>query len=143
MKYSWMQAASAPLALCCAVLAAVLFSGVATSQTKKTTPQAVVLSARMERGRLIYRLNGKRVEDTINNSLLTNLTEIVKTRGTKVPVIIIIDVQAPFTEVGKLETAFDKADLTYSRRLFVTDFRGGIMNEIHWDQTPVPIPAGN
>lgn len=131
MKYSSTQTTSAPLALCCAVLAALLFSRAATSQTRKPTAQAVVISARMERNTMTYRLNGKIVEDRVNNSLLKNLTEIVKTRGTKVPVIIIIDVHASFTEVGKLETALDKADLTYSRKLFVTDFRDGTMNEVH------------
>ncbi|HVA16863.1 MAG TPA: hypothetical protein VMV59_04015 [Candidatus Dormibacteraeota bacterium] len=64
----------------------------------------------------------------------------MKKHGTKIPAFIIIDVRAPFSEVGKLETALDKVDLTYERRLFVTDFRDGTMNEIHWDDTSIPIP---
>jgi hypothetical protein len=50
----------------------------------------------------VYRVDGKRVEDSKDNSLLTNLGEIVNARGTEMPVLIIIDVRAPFSEVGKL-----------------------------------------
>ena len=71
---------------------------------------------------------------------MTNLGNIVRVRGLRIPVFIIIDVRASFSEVGKLETALDKIDLTYERRVFVTDFRGGTMNEIHWDETAIPIP---
>jgi len=88
---------------------------------------------------LVYRVNGRRVEDTRKNSLLTNLGNVVRTRGIDTPVFVIIDVRAPFSEAGKLETALDKAGLTH-RRLFVSDFRDETMNEIHWDATAVPIP---
>lgn len=101
----------------------------------------IVISERIERGSPIYKLNGKRVEDTRENGLITNLAEIVQARGTHIPVIIIIDVRAPFTEVGKLETALDKADLSYGRKIYVTDFRGGTMNEIHWDEKAIPLPS--
>jgi len=101
---------------------------------------AVIISVRMQNRSLIYRLNGKQVENTRENSLLTNLSELIRSRGNHIPALIIIDVRAPFTEVGKIETALDKADLTFSRKLFVTDFRDGTMNEIHWDDTPVPLP---
>jgi len=100
----------------------------------------VTISGRMQNGSLIYRLNGKQIEDTRENSLITNLSEVIRSRGNHIPALIIIDVRAPLTEVGKIETALDKVDLTYSRKLFVTDFRDGTMNEIHWDQTPVPLP---
>jgi hypothetical protein len=95
----------------------------------------------MEKGALVYRVNGKIVEDSKDNSLITGLARVAKVQGNDAPVIIIVDVRAPFTEVGKLETALDKAELTHSRRLFVTDFRNPTMNEIHWDQTAVPIPS--
>jgi len=95
----------------------------------------------MEKQGLVYKVNGKTVEDSKENSLITNLARIAKLRGNEVPVFIIVDVRAPFTEVGKLETALDKVELTHSRRLFVTDFRDSTMNEIHWDKTPVPIPS--
>jgi hypothetical protein len=108
------------------------------SQTRALAP--VVVSVRISKQGFVYRVNGKTVEDTKENSLLANLTQIVKTRGTGIPVFIVVDVQAPFAEVGKLETALDKVELTQSRRLFVTDFRSSVMNEIHWDQTPIPIP---
>lgn len=109
------------------------------SQGQTSLP--IVVSARMEKGALVYRVDGKTVEDSKENSLLTNLARIAKVRGNEIPVFIIVDVRAPFTEVGKLETALDKVDLTHSRRLFVADFRDATMNEIHWDQTPVPIPS--
>jgi hypothetical protein len=105
------------------------------------TSSPVVVTARMEKGALVYRVNGRIVEDSKENSLITNLARIAKARGSDVPVSIIVDVRAPFTEIGKLETALDKADLTHSRRLSVTDFRDSTMNEIHWDQTPIPIPS--
>jgi hypothetical protein len=105
------------------------------------TPPSMVVTARMEKGALVYRVNGKIVEDSKENSLITNLARIAKARGNDVPVSIIVDVRAPFTEIGKLETALDKADLSHSRRLFVTDFHDSTMNEIHWDQTPIPMPS--
>ena len=109
------------------------------SQTKSSAP--VVVSARLEKGGLVYKVNGKTVEDSKENSLLTNLARIARSQGSDVTVFIIIDVRAPFTEVGKLETALDKVELNHSRRLFVTDFRDATMNEIHWDRTPVPLPS--
>lgn len=89
---------------------------------------------------VIYRIDGRRVEDTRANSLLANLARIAQVRGTHVPAFVIVDVRAPFAEVGKLETALDKSGLNDGRRIFVTDFRGGTMNEIHWDQAPIPLP---
>jgi hypothetical protein len=109
------------------------------SQTEQQTAHPIVVSAQMQDGTLVYRVNGRRVEDTRQNSLLTNLANVVRTRGVDVAVFIIIDVRAPFSEVGKLETALDKADLKH-RRLFVSDFRDATMNEIHWDETAIPIP---
>jgi hypothetical protein len=113
---------------------------VVTPQTQEQASRPVVVSAQMVNGTLIYEVNGKRVEDSAKNSLLTNLGNIANARGLKIPVFIIVDVRAPFSEVGKLETALDKMDLTYRRRLFVTDFRDGKMNVIHWDNMPIPIP---
>lgn len=123
------------LALLCVVCVPIWL----VSQTQ--TPSPVVVSARMEKQGLVYKVNGKTVEDSKENSLITSLARIAKLRGNEVPVFIIVDVRAPFTEVGKLETALDKVELTHSRRLFVTDFRDSTMNEIHWDKTPVPIPS--
>jgi biopolymer transport protein ExbD len=114
--------------------------GVAASQNENQKSKPVVLSVQMEHGMAIYRLNGRTVEDRRDNSLLKNLTQVAAERGTNVPVFVIIDVQAPFAEVGKLETALDKVDLTSKRRLFVTDYRDRTMNEIHWDEKAVPIP---
>ena len=113
----------------------------AGSQTASSDSLSVVISARIEKGSLVYRMNGKRVEDTRTNSLLTNLGAFIRAHGNRVPALIIIDVRAPFTEVGKLETALDMSDLTYSRKLYVTDFQSGTMNEIHWDDKSVPIPT--
>jgi len=135
MKYWFTQFTTNRLALLWVIFAPMWLA----SQAQTSSP--VVVSARMEKGGLVYKVNGKTVEDSRNNSLITNLARIAKERGNEAPVIIIVDVRAPFTEVGKLETALDKVELTHSRRLFVTDFRDSTMNEIHWDQTPVPIPS--
>ena len=113
-------------------------AGVSRSGAQQSPP--IVISAQMEGRGLIYRIDGKRVEDTRSNSLLANLASIVRLRGNRVPAFIIVDIRAPFTEVGKLETALDKSSLNGVRRIFVTDFRGGTMNEIHWDETPIPLP---
>jgi hypothetical protein len=102
--------------------------------------QLIVISAQMEGHALIYRIDGRQVENTRANSLLANLARVVQVRGTGLPALVIVDVRAPFTEVGKLETALDKSGLNGDRRIFVTDFRGGTMNEIHWDQAPIPLP---
>src|ERR1700730_5997258 len=119
---------------------AIALSVAATSKPQEPESKPVVISAQMVKGMLVYKVNGKRVEDSRANSLLTNLGNIVRVRGLRIPVFITIDVRASFPEVGKLETALDKIDLTYERRVFVTDFRGGTMNEIHWDETGIPIP---
>jgi hypothetical protein len=111
---------------------------VAASQTAQPTSHPVVVSSRIENGSLVYRVSGKRVEDSVENSLLTNLGKIVKERGTAIPVFVVIDVRVPFSEMGKLETALDKVDLTH-RRLFMSDFQNGTMTEIHIDK-PIPIP---
>lgn len=135
MKYWLTQITTKRLALLW-----VIFAPIWLASQNQTLPP-VVLSARMEKGALVYKVNGKTVEDSKGNSLLTNLARIAKVRGNEIPVFIIVDVRAPFAEVGKLETALDKVELTHSRRLFVTDFHDSTMNEIHWDQTPVPIPS--
>jgi hypothetical protein len=140
MRHPWMQITSRRLALCSLLLAPLLLGRVVTPQAQRQAAQPIVVSVQMVNGTLIYRVNGKRVEDNPKNSLLTNLGNIANARGLKIPVFIIVDVRAPFSEVGKLETALDKVDLTYERRLFVTDFRDGLMNEIHWDHTAIPIP---
>lgn len=109
----------------------------------QTSPQPVVLVARMQKnGVVTYRLNGKKVEDSVQNSLLMNLGGVVRSRGKKVPVDIIVDVRAPFSEVGKLETALDKSDLT-NRRVYVSNFKDGTMNEIHWDDRAIPLPPND
>jgi hypothetical protein len=105
----------------------------------QTSP--IIVSVQVEKAAFVYRVNGKIVEDSKKNSLLTNLARIASLCGRDVSIFIIVDVRAPFTEVGKLETALDKVDLTYSRRLFVADFSSSTMNEIHWDQTSVPVPS--
>ena len=116
-----------------------LWCGPNHAQAGSDISRAVILSARVENGSVTYTLNGRRVEDRKDNSLLTKLTALIRARGAEIPVLIIIDVRASFREAGKLETALDKAGLT-RYRLFVTDFRNGVMNEVHWEQTPVPIP---
>jgi hypothetical protein len=119
-------------------LTLLLVSG-AWSQTEPQAAHPVVVSAEMQRGVIVYRLNGRRVEESRKNSLLTNLGNVAGTRGLDVAVYIVMDVRAAFTEVGKLETALDKIGLT-NHRLFVADFRDATMNEIHWDQDAIPIP---
>lgn len=109
-------------------------------RTESSQTKPLVLTVYVEAGRPIYKLDGKEVEDRRDNSLLKNLTEEVQKRGTNIPVSVIVDVRAPLTEFGKLETALDKAGLTSERRLFVGDFRDGQMNEIHWEQKSLPIP---
>jgi hypothetical protein len=124
--------------LLCILLCSLWISCVAASQAPQPTSHPVVVSSGIENGGLVYRVSGKRVEDSVENSLLTNLGTIVKARGTAIPVFIVIDVRVPFSEMGKLETALDKVDLTH-RRLFVSDFQNGTMTEIHFDKA-IPIP---
>jgi len=120
------------------LLTSLWISCVGASQTAQPTSHPVVVSSRIENGSLVYRVSGKRVEDSVENSLLTNLGNLVKARGTDIPVFVVIDIRVPFSEMGKLETALDKADLTH-RRLFVSDFQSGTMTEIHFDRA-IPIP---
>ncbi len=106
----------------------------------KRQNRAVLLIVQMHSGKLTYKLDGKQVETRRDNSLLKTLGEVATQRGAKTPVFIIVDERAPFTEIGKLETALDKIDMP-NRRLFVADFPDGTMNELHWDVKPLPIPA--
>jgi hypothetical protein len=120
-----------------AVLVLTFSSG---SWAQKNDGQSLVVSVQIVKGTRVYRVNRKVVEDTRDNSLLTNLETAAAERGLDYPVIVLVDVKAPFTEVGKLETALDKIDFKH-RRLFVGDFETAVMNEFHWDQNGVPIPA--
>lgn len=126
-----------------AICALFVVSSVGTvlhSQQGGTAPKPLILSSQMENGTLVYRLNGKRVEDNKGNSLLTNLERVVAERGTGMAVFVVIDARAPFTEMGKLATALDKVDLNQNRKFFVSYFNDGMMNEIHWDDKSIPIP---
>ena len=106
---------------------------------KESPPRPVVLSAQVKHGQIVYELNGRVVEDNARNSILKNLTRILDTRGSSTPVFVVVDVRAPFSEFGKLETALDKVGLP-KRRFFVTDFTDATLNEVHWDEKAVPIP---
>jgi len=112
---------------------------VAASQPERAESKPVVLSVQIEHGSPVYKLNGKTVEDRRENSLLNNLGQVATDRGSNTTVFVIIDEKAPFTEVGKLETALDKIDMP-NRRLFVADFADGTMSEIHLDPKALPIP---
>lgn len=141
MNYFWISMIRRRMLGFCFLLVIVVFGPRLNSQVHRVASNPLVLSAQMVKGTLMYRLNGKRVEDSKENSLLENLEYIAKTRGTDIPVIIVIDARAPFTEMGKLGTALDKVELTHNRRFYVSYFTDGRMNEIHWDDTSIPIPA--
>jgi hypothetical protein len=135
MTCSWTHVGRAALlSLLCTLVPSV------NSQTEEQNSRPIVVSAHMHNGVLVYEVDGKKVEDSSTNSLITNLGRIAKVRGTESPVFIIVDVRARLAEFGKLETALDKVDFTHNRSLFVTNFRDGTMNEIHWDKTSIPIP---
>jgi hypothetical protein len=93
----------------------------------------------MKHGAVVYRLNGQIVENSRQNSLLKNLATVIDTRGAQVMVFLVIDVNAPFREMGKLETALDKTGLT-QRRFFVSNFSDRLMQEVHIDEKAIPIP---
>lgn len=119
---------------------ALAFCGISNAQTIESTPRPVVVSARVKNGKIMYKVNGRIVENSVRNSLITNLGNVLKTQGRATPVFVVVDVRAPFAEFGKIETALDKVDLP-NRRFFVTNFTDAIMNEIHWDDKPIPIPS--
>jgi hypothetical protein len=106
---------------------------------QRAESKPVVLSVQIEHGKPVYKLNGKTVEDRRENSLLNNLMQAATDRGNNTEVLLVVDEKAPFTEVGKLETALDKIDMP-NRRLFIADFNDGTMNEIHLDMKASPIP---
>jgi|SRR5579864_259073 len=119
---------------------ALVFCGIANAQTSEGTPRPVVVSARVKNGMIVYKVNSRIVENSVRNSLITNLGSVLKTQGRETPIFIVVDVRASFAEFGKIETALDKVDLP-NRRFFVTNFTDNIMNEIHWDDKPIPIPS--
>jgi len=99
----------------------------------------VVISVRILKGSAVYRVDRKVVENTRENSLLTNLETVASAKGLDWPVIVLVDVKAPLKEIGKLETAVAKIDFS-NHRVFVGDFQRGVMEELHWGQGSVPIP---
>jgi len=99
----------------------------------------VVISVRMFKGSVAYRVDKKVVENTRDNSLLTSLEKVASAKGLDLPIIILVDVNAPLREIDKLETAVAKIDF-HNHRLFVGDFHRGVMEELHWGQASVPIP---
>ncbi len=123
------------------LLAAVAVAQLPSSNgSDKRQDRAVLLIVQMKSGKPTYKLDGKAVENRRDNSLLKKLGDVATQRGSKTPVFIIVDERAPFTEIGKVETALDKIDMP-NRRVFVADFRDGTMNEVHWDAKALPIPA--
>lgn len=100
----------------------------------------VTITAQVVKASITYRLNGNIVEDRPDNSLIKRLTDIAKAQGTKMPVILIIDSQAKFSEVGKLETALDKVGFSEGVTIYVANFASKTMNQIHWDSTYKPMP---
>jgi hypothetical protein len=116
------------------------FCGISNAQTGESTPRPVVVSAQVKNGKIVYKLNGRIVENSVRNSLITNLGNVLKSQGKATPVFIVVDVRAPIAQFGHIETALDKVDLP-NRRFFVTNFTDNIMNEIHWDDKPIPIPS--
>ena len=113
-----------------------------TAKTSESegTAKPIVVSAQLKNGNLIYRVNGKIVENSARNSLMTNLSRVLGTRGKETPVFIVIDVRAPFGEFEHIDTALDKVDLP-NRRYFVSNFTNDrMMTEIHWADKAVPIP---
>ena len=116
------------------------FCGISNAQTGESTPRPVVVSAQLMNGKLIYRVNGKIVESSARNSLMTNVSRVLGTRGKETPVFIVIDVRAPFRQFEHIDTALDKVDLP-NRRYFVSNFTNDhMMTEIHWADKAVPIP---
>lgn len=119
---------------------ALAFCGISNAQTSGRTPRPVVVSARVKNGKIVYKVNGRIVENSVRNSLITNLGNVLKTQGRETPVFIVVDVCAPIAQFGHIETDLDKVDLP-NRRFFVTNFTDAIMNGIHWDDKPIPIPS--
>jgi hypothetical protein len=132
ISFSWM-------CFLLAISVLTLSSGSSAQKNGKNDFLPLVVSVEMVKGTPVYRVNRKVVEDTRDNSLLTNLESEASERGLDSPVIVLVDVKAPFTEVGKLETALDKIDFKH-RRLFVGNFQEAMMNEFHWDQNGIPFP---
>jgi hypothetical protein len=139
MNHSGARTMWTPFVLYGVLLSCCWLSTSAWSQTQQQTDHPVVVSAQMRRGAVVYKLNGRIVENSRQNSLLKNLANVLDTRGELVMVFLVIDVHAPFSEMGKLETALDKIGLT-QRRFFVSDFSDGLMQEIHFDEKAIPIP---
>lgn len=119
---------------------ALAFCGISNAQTSESTPRPVVVSARVKNGRIVYKMNGRIVENSARNSLITNLGNVLKTQGRETPIFIVVDVRAPIAQFGHIETALDKVDLP-NRRFFVTNFTDNMMVEIHWEVKPIPIPS--
>jgi hypothetical protein len=139
MNHSGALTTSTTLVLYGVLLSCCWLSTTAWSQAQQQTDHPVVVSAEMKVGALVYKLNGRIVDNSRQNSLLKNLATVVDKRGAQVMVFLVIDVNAPFHEMGKLETALDKVGLT-QRRFFVSGFSDGLMQEIHFDEKTVPIP---
>ena len=115
----------------CFLILATSLSPTVQSQAPGAASRPLVLTSQMMTAGIVYRVNGKIVEDSKENSLLTNLEKITETRGLALPAFVIVDFRLPLTEMGKLETALDKVELTKNRRVFVSYFDDGLMNEIH------------
>jgi len=116
------------------------FGGICTGQTGESASRPTVVSARVRNGKIIYRVNERIVEDSVRNSLITNLGNVLKTQGRATPIFIVVDVRAPIAQFSHIETALDKVDLP-NRRFFVTNFTDRLMIEIHWAEKPIAIPS--
>ena len=100
----------------------------------------IIISSQVSGSSTIYKINGKVVEDKPSNSLIKNLTDIARARGSSSPVVLIIDRHASFAEVGKLETALDKVGISGETKIYIANFQTKTMNEIHWESGSKPLP---
>ena len=119
--------------LCLALAAMPLWS-------QSPADRQIIISSEVSGSATLYKINGKVVEDKPGNSLIKNLTDIVRTRGSSSPIVVIIDRRASFAEVGKLETALDKVGITGETKIYIANFQTKTMNEIHWESGSKPLP---
>ena len=109
---------------------------------KETCPLSLATTFRADDSPEGRKSDGRKREGTSERALLESTWAVVSKRGPGIRAFVIVDVDAKFSDVGPIFEALTKDGIDLERiQLFVADFKGGSMNELHWDLKSVRIPG--
>ena len=102
----------------------------------QNSPPAVVRLDKVPLG-IAYTVGSRRTGSTATTDILYALNQVKSERGSKAPVVVIVDPRVSITDIWNLDGIAGKAQLD-NVRYFVINRESGVMSELKWGPT-VPI----